>query len=174
MKMSEKAGIYTKILPQIDVMNEPVSSTRIRELISDGKTFEAQKYLAAFQPKDDAVVLADFAHYDVQNLLKESKLLITDYSSVFFDVAYMGKPCVYYQFDREKFYSSHYQKGYFDYDTMGFGEVALSHEELIDVVVRYIQTGFWVKDEYKGRTDSFFPVRDQNNCKRIMDEILKL
>lgn len=136
--------------------------------------YEAQKYLEAFQPEDASVVIADFAHYDVQQLLKESKLLVTDYSSVFFDVGYMGKPCVYYQFDREKFYATHYKKGYFDYDTMGFGEVALSHEVLIDVLVRYIQTGFCTPDAYKDRAGKFFPLRDRNNCKRIMDEILKL
>lgn len=136
--------------------------------------YEVQKYLEAFKPEDASVVIADFAHYDVQQLLKESRLLVTDYSSVFFDMGYMGKPCVYYQFDKEAFYSAHYEKGYFDFETMGFGEVTSDHEELVKVLIRYIQNGFCPEETYKHRAEKFFPLRDQNNCKRIMDEILKL
>ena len=45
VKMAEKAEIYAEILPQVRIDNETVSSTKIRELISDGKTLEARKYL---------------------------------------------------------------------------------------------------------------------------------
>lgn len=41
--------------------------------------------------------------YDVQQLLKESLLLITDYSSVFFDMMYMNKPVIFYQFDENQY-----------------------------------------------------------------------
>ena len=51
--------------------------------------YEVQKYLHCFHPVSNRIVLADFANYDVQTLLKESKLLVTDYSSVFFDFAYV-------------------------------------------------------------------------------------
>lgn len=45
VKTAETAGIYTEILPQVSIDNEPVSSTKIRELIALGKTLEAQKFL---------------------------------------------------------------------------------------------------------------------------------
>ena len=45
VKMGEKADIYIEILPRIDINNEPVSSTKIRELISGGDTLKAQEYL---------------------------------------------------------------------------------------------------------------------------------
>ncbi len=45
IKMAEKLGVYVKILPQVSIDKEPVSSTKIRELITLGKTLEAQKYL---------------------------------------------------------------------------------------------------------------------------------
>ena len=63
-------------------------------------------------------------------MLKESSMLITDYSSVFFDVAYMHKPIIYYQFDRDAFRQGHYQEGYFSYDD-GFGPVAFDTESLL-------------------------------------------
>ena len=40
---------------------------------------------------------------DVQKLIKESKLMITDYSSVAFDFSFLNKPVIYYQFDRNEF-----------------------------------------------------------------------
>ena len=38
---------------------------------------------------------------DIQEILKSAALLVTDYSSVHFDFAYMNKPVIYYQFDKE-------------------------------------------------------------------------
>ena len=120
------------------------------------------------------MIVADFNHYDVQQHLKESQLLITDYSSVFFDFAYMRKPCVYYQFDEAQFRAGHYRKGYFDYREMGFGEVLTEHGALIATVISYLECGCQMKAEYACRTDDFFPLHDASNCKRIYEEILKL
>lgn len=44
-KMGEEADIHIEILPRIDIDNEPVSSTKIRDLIANGKTKKAQEYL---------------------------------------------------------------------------------------------------------------------------------
>ncbi len=47
LKLCEEKGIDTEIIPCVDVGGEPVSSTKIRELIKSGKTIEAQKYLGS-------------------------------------------------------------------------------------------------------------------------------
>ena len=44
-KMCEETDVHIEILPRIDIDNEPVSSTKIRDLISSGKTLKAQEYL---------------------------------------------------------------------------------------------------------------------------------
>src|SRR5699024_8577370 len=44
---------------------------------------------------------------DVQFLLKQSSMLITDYSSVAFDFAFLHKPVAYYQFDDHRFARPH-------------------------------------------------------------------
>ena len=136
--------------------------------------YEMQKNLHLFSSSDESVVIADFAHYDVQQLLKESQLLVTDFSSVFFDFAYMKKPCVYYQFDEAQFFSDHYKPGYFKYREMGFGEVVTQHQEIISQIVSYLESDCKMKPEYAKRIDGFFPLHDQQNCKRILDEIQKL
>ena len=43
---------------------------------------------------------------DVQHLLKESAMLVTDYSSVGFDFSFLHRPVAYYQFDRPRFLGS--------------------------------------------------------------------
>ena len=113
-------------------------------------------------------------NYDVQALLKESKLLVTDFSSVYFDFAYMGKPCIYFQFDRKNFFKSHYAKGYFDYYTMGFGPVLEKSDEVIDEIIKSAENSYKIEETYKCRVDGFFPLRDKENCKRIFDEIERL
>jgi len=91
---------------------------------------EMQKHLAQFHTDSARVYLADSTTHDVQQLLLDCALLITDYSSVFFDVAYLEKPELYYQFDETEFRQYHYKQGYFDYRRDGFGPVCTTEEAL--------------------------------------------
>ena len=133
--------------------------------------FEMQKYLHHFQPGSDRIILGYFSYFDVQTLLKESKLLVTDYSSVFFDFAYMRKPVIYFQFDQEEFFSRHYSRGYFSYLQMGFGPVVDNCQDMICAIVQSAESGFCSTDEYLRRMDCFFPLNDQKNCERIYNAI---
>ncbi|MBR4728058.1 MAG: CDP-glycerol glycerophosphotransferase family protein [Clostridia bacterium] len=136
--------------------------------------YELQKFLGLFSSAGKNVTIADALHYDVQPLLKESALLVTDYSSVHFDFAYMKKPCVYYQFDPDAFFTQQYRKGYFDFETMGFGEVTDSEDALCGILIDYIRNGFAENEKFKQRCAAFFPLHDKNNCRRIYEEILRL
>lgn len=136
--------------------------------------YEVQKYINSFVTTDSNVVIADFENYDVQDLLKDSMLLVTDFSSVFFDFSYMEKPIIYYQFDEDKFNEEHYKKGYFDYRSMGFGDVIINHEELITKILQYIESNFVFEEKYKNRVGNFFELKDTNNCSRIFKEIEEL
>lgn len=131
--------------------------------------YEMQKYVKYFKSTSLRVVLARFDDYDVQMLLKESKLLITDFSSVYFDFAYMKKPVVYYHFDE-----NHYGKGYFDYGTMGFGDVCDEEEAVIQSIVRCFENDFKMEPQYLKHAERFFPLHDENNRKRIYDAIMEI
>jgi len=131
--------------------------------------YEFQKYLHCFSCDNDLVKLASFEEYDVQTLLKESALLITDYSSVFFDFAYMKKPLLYFQFDKDVFFGKHYQKGYFDFEKIGFGDVCYTSDELILSLEQVFSNRMQLNETYLARINSFFSLRDTNNCQRIYD-----
>lgn len=129
-----------------------------------------QKFIHEFKSNSKNIIIADFNHYDVQELLITSKLLITDYSSVFFDFAYMKKNIIYYQFDIQEFNEKHYSEGYFDYKKMGFGPVCTDEEETVKEIIKlYKETHNNSKN-----INNFFKLNDQKNCERIYNEIIKL
>jgi CDP-glycerol glycerophosphotransferase (TagB/SpsB family) len=82
----------------------------------------------------------------------------------------MRKPSVYYQFDQDKFFSQHYNKGYFDYEK-GFGEVVRNKRELVDAIKEYIDLAFVPKAEYVQRMEMFFELYDNRNCERVYEAI---
>ena len=121
----------------------------------------------------DKIKIANWEDYDLQLLMKESALLLTDYTSSAMDFAYMEKPVLYYQFDYEKYRSGHLAEGYFDYERDGFGEVIKNEKTLIDRLESFMR-GEENFASYKNRTESFFPLRDKNNCERIYQAIKKI
>lgn len=135
-----------------------------------------QPYINFFSAGDSCIEIAKASQYDVQTLLIESKMLVTDFSSVFFDMAYMKKPVMYYQFDRERYLKEHYdtKSGYFDYDTMGFGKVCFEKDVLVSEMVRLMDKSFSLDSVYYERIKSFFPLHDKHNCDRIFEKILQL
>ena len=136
--------------------------------------YELQKYVKLFKSESERIIIADKENYDVQALLKESKLLVTDFSSVYFDFAYMYKPLIYFQFDKEEYLKKHYHKGYFIEETMGFGKVVYDHDSLIKAFESCLEDNCIMKDIYVKRVKKFFELHDQKNCERIYNEITKL
>ncbi|EPH4974385.1 CDP-glycerol glycerophosphotransferase family protein, partial [Campylobacter coli] len=111
----------------------------------------------------------------LQELFCNSSLMITDYSSVAFEMAYLNKPVIYYQFDHEEFFNSHtYQKGYFDYKKDGFGPVVEDEESLLKDLENLLQNDCNPCGIYKDNIDSTFAFKDGKCCERIYQEILKL
>lgn len=164
------------------VFNELLHDTQLISMLED-KGFTlifylheyAQKFSNLFSSTSDAIVIGTTNKFNIQQLLKESALLITDYSSVCYDFAYMYKPILYYQFDKECFEAHQYNEGkWFNYEENGFGEIAYDQETLLNLLARYLNSGNIMPDKYKKRVDSFFAYHDHDNCKRIFDEISRL
>ncbi len=132
--------------------------------------YEMQRFIHHFTPSKN-VVICSFEHYDVQALLKECNLLITDFSSVFFDFAYMKKPEIFFQFDEETFRQRQYKEGYFTYRKDAFGEVVTDIPALLQAVQACITQDFKVQKIYEDRIDNFFYFHDHNNCARCYKAI---
>ena len=133
-------------------------------IIAQAKDFKGNKYVKVHD---------EIADYNKE--FCEGSLLVTDYSSVAFDFAYLEKPVIYSQYDKETFYEGHlYDEGYFDYERDGFGPVITDKEKLVDEIVRYIKKECKMEKKYIDRTKTFYEFNDKNNCKRIHQEIKKI
>lgn len=134
-----------------------------------------QPYVNAFSPfASDIVTVCRRSKYDVQKLLTSSCMLITDYSSVFFDYGYMMKPMLFYQFDLDEYRDRHYKEGYFSYERDAFGPLVKTKEEVVDYMLHIIDQNMEMDDKYKVRAERFFVPRDNHNCQRVYEAILRL
>lgn len=130
-----------------------------------------QKYITFFGDIDKRVILEE-KDKSIHDLLKETSFLLTDYSSVFFDAAYMKKPMIFYQFDYDEFRKKHFSEGYFSYINDGMGPVVNNEKELIETIKSFYNGKKFVnKMVYIKRCERFFPIIDKNNCLRIYNLI---
>lgn len=119
-----------------------------------------------FDKNDYVDIIPAVGDMSYERMFCESSLMVTDFSGIQFDFAYMRKPLVYLH---HKDIPQHYEEGTFFYDTMAFGEIAHDNDELIDLLCEYMASGCKMKEEYVKRADDFFYYRDRNNCKRIYE-----
>ena len=79
----------------------------------------------------------------MQGLYARCALLVTDYSSVAFNVAYIDRPVVYFQFDRDEMLGGRHvgRKGYFEYERDGFGPVVTDLHAAELAIVAAIERG---------------------------------
>lgn len=119
----------------------------------------------------ERVQLLDAATADIPQLLGSCDLLVTDYSSVQFDVAYVGTPVVYCQFDVQEYTAGHSAFSWFDADRDGFGPVTADAESTVEAIRVYAEKGFVREAVYEERATSIFAHRDDRNCERLVAAI---
>ncbi len=128
------------------------------------------KFIDAFTKHPDVRFDLNLENY--AQTFNDASLIVTDYSSIAFDIAYMKKPLIYYQFDNN--YHFDVESAYFQYERDGFGPVARTHEELRQCIFDLIESGCVMDEKYQKRVDDFFKYHDRNNSKRVYEEICNL
>ncbi|AYM02860.1 CDP-glycerol glycerophosphotransferase family protein [Levilactobacillus yiduensis] len=78
-------------------------------------------------------------HPDISELYLISDMLITDYSSVFFDFAYLKRPILFYPYDYHM-YKDELRGFYLDYEKDLPGEIAHNETQLLDMIGEKLQT----------------------------------
>ncbi|MBQ6235866.1 MAG: CDP-glycerol glycerophosphotransferase family protein, partial [Clostridia bacterium] len=132
------------------------------------------RFETCFSSDSERIAVKKWDEVDVPALLKEAAVLVTDFSSVYMDFAYMQKPVVYYQFDRERFRSGHLPVGYFDYARDGFGPIAETVEGTVDALRGTIENGCRMAPLYRQRAERFFPLRDGRCSERTYEAIKEI
>lgn len=130
-----------------------------------------EKYYKLFNVQGKNIRVLDKCEIEFNKIINESAMLITDYSSVAFDFAYLEKPVVYFQFDLKEFREKHLQKGYFDYVKDGFGPVYSNSQEIVNCLMNREYENC---EEYKKRAEIFFSHQDFKNCERNYNQIMEV
>lgn len=107
---------------------------------------------------------------NVQTLIKQSGIMITDYSSAGLDFSFLHKPLLYFQFDSSRFFGK--AGSHFDLDRELPGPVSTSRVSLLRQLENLLTTGSSAFEEYFERADRLYPFRDQNNRERIVRAIV--
>ena len=128
------------------------------------------QYIELFD--DNEFIQIDHERGSYQELFKKGALLITDYSSVAFDFAYLKKPVIYYQYGED--FHFNLEESYFNFETMGFGEVCKSEDELVDLLCEYMENDCKMKEKHVKNVEDFFLFTDKNNSKRVHEAIKKI
>jgi CDP-glycerol glycerophosphotransferase (TagB/SpsB family) len=109
----------------------------------------------------------------VQKLFLQSSVMVTDYSSVAFEMAMLRKPVIYYQFDYETFYGGGhaFEQGYFNFENDGFGPVCTERSCVFDALEKILKNEGAPEPLYETRMKNFFRYHDTNNCHRVFHAI---
>lgn len=103
---------------------------------------------------------------DYVTIMRQSDLMITDFSSVQYDFASMHKPVVYYHDPSLPYW----RVVDFDYAKYGFGEICISAKQLVDVLCDYMERDCALSDFYDKRiTDFFINENDHQAAKRLYE-----
>ncbi|MCR5725876.1 MAG: bifunctional glycosyltransferase family 2 protein/CDP-glycerol:glycerophosphate glycerophosphotransferase [Lachnospiraceae bacterium] len=122
-------------------------------------------------PKEDSDFVQDQSRYnDIGELYLISDVLITDYSSVFFDFANLRRPILFYVYDLEK-YAGVLRGFYFDMTTGCPGPLLKTNEEVLDALENIEAVEAEYAGKYKDFCDKFCYLDDGHASERIVKKV---
>ncbi|WP_088012300.1 CDP-glycerol glycerophosphotransferase family protein [Gottfriedia acidiceleris] len=130
-----------------------------------------KQYINNFTSMSSRIRLIEFGEEKVNELLMNASLLITDYSSVAWEMYYMSKPVIFYQFDYKDY--KELTGSYIDMEEGLFGDRVFDSNILIEKIQEYINNDFREKEEFASQRGEYFKYIDNNNSKRVYEGIKK-
>lgn len=111
---------------------------------------------------------------DITDLYLISDVLITDYSSVFFDYSILRRPMIFFAYDL-KAYAEDIRGFYMDYNSTVPGPVVETNEELIPLVQQALTepTKFIDNDQYRAFLEKFASWEDGHSTERLLETVLE-
>ncbi|MCY9010354.1 CDP-glycerol glycerophosphotransferase family protein [Bacillus inaquosorum] len=107
---------------------------------------------------------------DIRDLYLISDMLITDYSSVFFDFAILKKPIVFFVYDIEN-YRDKLRGFYFNIEKLAPGPIVKTNKELIKEIKESLQNSPFLKNNYENFHNEYCELEDGNATKRVVESL---
>ncbi|MEC7762259.1 MAG: CDP-glycerol glycerophosphotransferase family protein [Pseudomonadota bacterium] len=129
-----------------------------------------QMYLETFDLPDHVELFSTEGTETYQDLFTRAAVMVTDFSSVAFEVAYLERPIIYYQFDRDEAFQPGvhvYARSEWDFETDGFGPVTTTQDTAVQAISDAL-TGHEAP-QYAARRYEAFDFRDGKCSERLYD-----
>lgn len=156
------------------VYDNPVDFGKLRQYLSDEWIilFRAHYLVAnAFDFEEYAGFVYDVSKYDdINELYIISDMLITDYSSVFFDYANLNRPILYYMYDLQ-YYKDELRGFYIDLSELP-GPIIEKEEELIPAIKK-LADEFVYDERYQKFNQKFNYLNDGHASERLVERVLE-
>ena len=157
------------------VYKEEVDFEKMREKLGD-------KFIILFRPHYFVASVFNFDKYkgfvynasdvdDINDLYVISDMLITDYSSVFFDYANLKRPMIFYMYDLD-YYRDESNGFYFDVEENLPGKIVKTDDDLIDEIIR-VSKEFKYDKKYEDFNKKFNYLDDGEASKRVVETVIK-
>ncbi len=126
----------------------------------------------------DVTGLEDFAfnvskYDDISELYLISDLLITDYSSVFFDYANLKRPILFYTYDLDK-YRDMLRGFYMDIETEVPGPLLFTNEEVVEAIRNIDDISVEYQEKYDGFYERFCGLEDGHAAENVAKKVFNL
>lgn len=149
----------------LNLTNEKMDLSQVAKALSDEYVimtkfhpFVCQNYKQVKGSK-----LIDVSYYDDLNrLLLVADILITDYSSIIFEYAVLGKPMIFYAYDQEE-YGNKIRGFYYDYESYVPGIIVKERRALLTC----LQDKTYLQHSYEGFVAGYLAYQDADAAGRI-------
>jgi len=118
-------------------------------------------------------VIEDTLDFDIQEELLKTDLLITDYSSIYFDYLLLDRPVIFSAFDLEE-YEREDQGIYEPLGKIAAGPIAKSWDEVLEWITKLKENPELYKEEREVIKNRFHKYQDGRSCERVYKEIIKI
>lgn len=156
------------------IIDNPIDFDEWRDRLSED-------YIILFRAHYQVAKLLDIDKYkgfvydvsdldDINELYVISDILITDYSSVFFDYSNLKRPILFYMYDIEH-YRDNLRGFYIDLDELP-GPILSSTQELIESILSIDDVSKEYESKYNEFVGKYNPLEDGMSSKRVVKEIL--
>ena len=148
------------------------------EWMENNNVFIIQKAHFVSQQRNDLQVkqistriktINDIAPYEA---LGGADILITDYSSCFFDYLILDRPIIHYIYDYDNYKSA--DRGvYYEINDVACGKTALDESELKNAIIKYVENQREDADLRKQRRKQFIEFESAESCETIFNELMQ-
>ncbi len=110
---------------------------------------------------------------DIYDVINDYDLLITDYSSIYFDYLYTQKPIIFSPFDIESYQNTDH-KFYYPYDTVTPGPKAMNWNDVVICIKEFISNPSLFSEERLQIHNTFNPVQDGLFSEQLYFKVMEL